>query len=89
MTNAPLPSFLVLLLSTMLFGMEYLLGQLESSVLALSSPSLLLTPSLLAFRGVGGCWRDSLDAVGAKTLVCDTDIFLATGTKHSTVLWEG
>lgn len=53
---------LVLLLSTMLFGMEY---QLESAVLALSSPNLLSTPSLLAFRAVGGCWRHSLDAVGA------------------------
>lgn len=50
---------LVLLLSTMLFGMEYLLDQLESAVLALFSPSLLPTLSILAFRGGG--WGGMLE----------------------------
>jgi len=42
--------------------MEYPFNQFGSTVLAMSPPNLLPTPSLLAFVEVKeGCWRDSLD----------------------------
>jgi len=51
-TSDALPSFFPLLsvLSMMSYGMEYPFGLLGSAVLAVSPPSFLCTPSLLAGR---------------------------------------
>jgi len=51
--SQPLPSGtpIFLLLSIILYGMEYPLGQFESAILALYLDKFLPTPSLLA----GGC----------------------------------
>lgn len=59
--------FQILLWSMMLYGMEYSFGQFRSAVWAVSLPSLLPTPSLLAE------WDrevfDSVQALFSKTLV--------------------
>ena len=47
------------------YGMEYPFGYFGSAVLAMSPSKILPTPSLMAFGGEGGKWRDSPDAVPA------------------------
>ena len=55
------PQFLVL--SMMLYGMEYLFGQFRSAILVAFPPNVLPTPSLIA-KGVGRVEeREGLDTV--------------------------
>lgn len=54
------PSFsYLLMMSTAAYEIEYPFGHFGSAILAVSSPKLFPTPSLLAFEaGVGNGWSD-------------------------------
>ena len=87
LTNAPssAPFSQIFLLSMMLYGIKYPSSQFGSAVLATSSPKVLLTPSLLAFEGVGAGWRDRTAQQQPKH-GCVINTILAANTKHSTMM---